>query len=64
MLPFEFTATPELGNNALRYLLWRRGGPIEPIAIILFPLVLAIIAADPTMQPIAYFVGGAAIMLS
>ncbi len=62
-IEFEFTATPELGNEALRYLLWRRGGPIGPIAIILFPIVLAIIAADPTMRPVAYIAGGAAIML-
>jgi hypothetical protein len=44
-IEFEFTATPKLENDALRYLLWRRGGPIGPIAIILFPIVLAIAAA-------------------
>jgi YcxB-like protein len=60
---FQFTATPELGNKALRYLLWRRGGPIGPIAIILFPIVLAIAAADPQARPVAYIIGGAAIML-
>jgi hypothetical protein len=62
-IEFEFTATPELGNKALCYLLWRRGGPIGPIAIILFPLVLAIAVADPQMRPVAYVAGGAAIML-
>jgi hypothetical protein len=62
-IEFEFTATPELGNHALRYLLWRRGGPIGPIAIILFPVVLAIAAADPNIRPVAYIAGGAAIML-
>jgi len=41
-IEFEFITTPELGNKALRYLVWRRGGPIGPIAIILFPFVLAI----------------------
>ncbi len=62
-IEFEFTATPELGNKALRYLLWRRGGPVGPIAIILFPVVLAIVAADPRIRPVAYIAGGAAIML-
>ena len=62
-IEFQFIATPELGNKALRYLLWRRGGPIGPIAIILFPVVLAIAAADPKMRPVAYIAGGAAIML-
>jgi len=62
-IEFEFIATPALGNKAMRYLLWRRGGPVGPIAIILLPLVLAIIAADPAMRPVAYIAGGAAIML-
>ena len=62
-IEFEFTTTPDLGNKALRYLLWRRGGPIGPIAIILFPVVLAIVATDPRMRPVAYVFGGAAIML-
>jgi hypothetical protein len=62
-IEFEFTATPDFGNKALRYLLWRRGGPIGPIAIILFPVVLAIAAADPKMRPVAYIAGGAVIML-
>jgi YcxB-like protein len=60
---FEFTATPELGNKALRYLLWRRGGPVGPIAIILLPIVIAAIAIDPVIRPVAYIGGGAAIML-
>jgi hypothetical protein len=62
-IEFEFTATPDLGNKALRYLVWRRGGPVGPIAIILFPVVLAMAAADPKMRPFAYIAGGAAIML-
>jgi hypothetical protein len=62
-IEFEFTPTPELGNKALRYLLWRRGGPVGPIALILFPVVLAIVAADPRIRPVAYVAGGAAIML-
>src|SRR5215468_4802425 len=62
-IQFEFVATPELGDKALRYLLWRRGGPVGPIAIILFPIVLAIAAADPRMRPIAYIARDAAIML-
>jgi len=63
LIEFEFIATPALGNKAMRYLLWRRGGPLGPIAIILLPLVLAIMAADPAMRPVAYIAGGAAIML-
>jgi hypothetical protein len=62
-IEFEFTATPELGSKALRYLLWRRGGPLGPIAIILLPVVIAVMAADPAMRPVAYAGGGAAIML-
>ena len=63
LIEFEFIGTPALGDKAMRYLLWRRGGPLGPIAIILFPLVLAIMAADPAMRPVAYIAGGAAIML-
>ena len=37
-IEFEFTATPELGPRAMRYLLWRRGGPLGPIAIVLLPV--------------------------
>jgi hypothetical protein len=62
-IEFEFTATPELGNKAMRYLLWRRGGPVGPIAIVLLPIVLAVMAADPRMRPVGYIGGGAAIML-
>ena len=62
-IEFEFIATPELGNRAMVYLLWRRGGPVGPIAIVLLPIVLAVMAADPRMRPIAYVGGGAAIML-
>lgn len=62
-IEFEFTATPELGSKALRYLLWRRGGPVGPIAIILLPVVIAVMAADPAMRAVAYVAAGAAIML-
>src|SRR6059058_2731301 len=62
-IEFQFTATPELGNKALRYLLWRRGGPLGPILIILLPIVVAVMATDASMRPIAYVAGGAAIML-
>ena len=62
-IEFEFIAAPELGNKAMNYLLWRRAGPVGPIAIILFPVVLAIAAADPRIRPVAYIAGGAAIML-
>jgi YcxB-like protein len=62
-IEFEFPATPELANKALRYLLWRRGGPLGPIAIILLPVVIAVMATDPAMRPVAYIAGGAAIML-
>jgi len=62
-IEFEFTATPQLANKALCYLLWRRGGLVGPIAIILFPVVLAVAAADPRIRPVAYIASGAAIML-
>jgi hypothetical protein len=62
-IEFGFTTTPELGPKAMRYLLWRRGGPLGPIAIILLPVVIAVMAADPAMRAVAYIVGGAAIML-
>jgi hypothetical protein len=62
-IEFEFTATPELGSKAMRYLLWRRGGPLGPIAIVLLPIIIAIMAADPQMRPVAYIAGGATIML-
>jgi hypothetical protein len=62
-IEFEFTATPELGSKAMRYLLWRRAGPVGPIAIILLPVVIAVMTADPAMRPVAYIAGGAAIML-
>jgi hypothetical protein len=62
-IEFEFTATPELGSKALRYLLWRRGGPVGPIAMILLPVVIALMAADPAMRAVAYVAAGAAIML-
>ena len=62
-IEFQFIATPELGTKAMRYLLWRRGGPVGPIAIVLLPIVLAVVAADPRMRPVAYIGGGAAIML-
>ena len=62
-IEFQFIATPELGNKALRYLLWRRGGPLGPIAIIFLPVVIAVMAADPAMRPVAYIAGGAVIML-
>ena len=56
-IEFEFPATPELANKALRYLLWGRGGPLGPIAIILLPVVIAVMAADPAMRPVAYIAG-------
>ena len=62
-IEFEFTASPELGSKAMRYLLWRRGGPFGPIAIILLPIIIAVMAADPAMRAVAYIVGGAVIML-
>jgi hypothetical protein len=59
----SFEATPELGPAALQCLLWRRGKLIGPIALLLFPLLLAILAADPAYRTIAAALGGAAIML-
>ena len=63
LIEFEFIATPALGDKAMRYLLWRRGGPLGPIAIIFLPVVIAVMAADPAMRPVAYIAGGAVIML-
>jgi hypothetical protein len=62
-IEFDFTATPELGGKAMRYLLWRRGRPIGPIAIVLLPVLIAVMALDPQMRAVAYIAGGAAIML-
>ena len=62
-IEFEFTAPPELGSKAMRYLLWRRGGPAGPIAVILLPVIIAVMATDREMRPVAYIVVGAAIML-
>jgi hypothetical protein len=60
---FSFVATPDLGQKALRFLLWRRAGPLGPIAVVVLPILLAILAADPAWRPAAYVLGGAAIML-
>ncbi len=62
-IEFSFVATPELGPKAMRFLLWRRAGPVGPLAIILLPLILAFFASDPDWRPAAYLFGGAAIML-
>src|SRR4051812_6993176 len=66
MLPryeFSFEATPELGPAALKCLLWKRGGVYGPIALILFPILLAVLAWDPRGRPAAQVLGGAALML-
>jgi hypothetical protein len=62
-IEFSFVATPELGPKAMRYLLWRRGGPVGPLALVLLPFLLAVAASDPAWRPAAYAAGGAAIML-
>jgi hypothetical protein len=62
-IEFSFTATPDLGPKALRFLLRRRAGVFGPAALILFPILLAVLALDPAMRPAAYVLGGAVIML-
>jgi hypothetical protein len=60
---FSFEATPQLGSAALRCLLWKRGGVVGPIALLLFPLLLAALAWDPAWRLAAGVLGGAALML-
>jgi len=60
---FTFTATPDLGPKAMRFLLWRRAGILGPLAVVLLPILLAVLASDPAMRPFAYAFAGAAIML-
>ena len=60
---FSFVATRELGPKALSFLLWRRAGLLGPVAIILYPILLALLAIDPVWRPAAYVLGGAALML-
>ena len=60
---FSFEATPQLGSVALQCLLWRRGGIIGPIALVLFPLLLLVLAWDPEWRVAAGVLGGAALML-
>ena len=62
-IEFSFVATPELGPRALRFLLWRRAGPVGPLAVILILLLFVFFASDPAWRPEAYLLGGAAIML-
>jgi hypothetical protein len=63
VIEFSFVATPDLGPKALRFLLWRRAGPVGPLAIILVPLLVVFLASDPVWRPAAYVLGGGAIML-
>ena len=58
-----FEATPALGPAALRCLLWRRGGIVGPIALVLFPLLLVLLAWDPAWRAAAALLGGACLML-
>jgi hypothetical protein len=60
---FTFEATPDLGNDALACTLWRRGGILGPIVLILFPVLLAVVAWDPRYRAVTGMLGGAAIML-
>jgi hypothetical protein len=58
-----FEATPALGPAALRCLLWRRGGVVGPIALVLFPPLLLLLAWDPASRAAAALLGGACLML-
>ncbi len=60
---FTFEATPDLSSDALTCILWRRGGIVGPIVLVLFPLLLAVVAWDPRYRAITGMLGGAAIML-
>jgi len=60
---FSFEATPELGPAALKCLLRKRAGPIGPLALILLPLLLLLLASDPAWRPVAGVLAGAALML-
>jgi hypothetical protein len=60
---FSFEARPELGTAALKCLLWRRGGIAGPIALVLFPVVLFLLALDARYRLAAAVCGGAALML-
>jgi hypothetical protein len=60
---FAFEATPQLGSAALKCLLWKRGGMAGPIALILLPILLLVLAWDPTWRTVAGVLGGAALML-
>jgi hypothetical protein len=60
---FAFAATPDLGPAALRCLLWKRGGIVGPIALVLAPLLLVLLASEPAWRPAAALLGGALVML-
>lgn len=60
---FSFEATPELGDQAMRCVLNRRGRYVLPALLVALPLVLLLLAADPVWHAAAALLGGAAVML-
>ena len=60
---FSFEATPGLGPAALRCVLWKRAGFVGPVAILLLPALLLILAAEDALRTALNVVAGAALML-
>lgn len=60
---FSFEATPALGTAALRCTLRKRSRFLGPAALVLLPLLLALLASRPEGRLAAATLGGAAIML-
>lgn len=60
-IAYEFT--PALGPTALKCLLWKRGSIVGPIALVLLPITLLFLAANPETRGIAILLGGGMLML-
>jgi hypothetical protein len=60
MFEFAYEATPDLGPRALNCLLWKRGGIVGPLVLVLLPIVLYTNAANAGMWPVAAVLGGGA----
>lgn len=60
---FSFEATPALGTAALKCTLRKRSRFLGPAALVLLPVLLAVLASRPEGRLAAAALGGAAIML-
>ena len=60
---FSFEATPALGTAALQCTLRKRSRFLGPAALVLLPLLLALLASRPEGRLAAATLGGAAVML-